>query len=73
MESGFSHQKLTSSAKHDLPFVAGVSLGLDCRAINPGSFTLWTLKYRALWESGRRVCGRGGAGLQEGGGVGEDS
>lgn len=57
MESGFSHQKVTSSAKHELPSVASVSLGLDCKAINPAPSPLQTLKYRVLWEFGRRVCG----------------
>lgn len=44
MESGFSHQKVTSSAKHELPSVASVSLGPDCRDINPGSLALADVK-----------------------------
>lgn len=44
MESSFSNQKVTSGAKRGLPSVASVSVGLDCRAINPGSLALVDVK-----------------------------
>ena len=64
MESGFSHQKVTSSAKHQLPSVASVSLG---PAAEPSILapTPWrTLKYR---YSGNLAGGRvGGEELSSG-------
>lgn len=55
MESGFSHHKITSSAKHELPFLASVSLGLDCRVISAGSLSLVDIKIRGtlgIWQKG---------------------
>lgn len=58
MESGFSHQKVTSSAKHELPswLVSAwdSAAGPSILAPSPSQ----AFRYRVLWECGRRPEGR---------------
>lgn len=49
--------------------MAGVSLGLGCGAVNPGSLALAGVQIQGALGMWQEAGGKGGAELREGGGV----